>query len=155
MKYQLELFRQNRKNIISLLEEHTLEQVNMILPASRNNLIWNAGHLLVSQQFLWYHFSGLELQVGEDLIGKYAENSVPSGQATRKEFDNIKSLLQSSTDKSIADYHDNRFKSYNAYASDYFGLTMNSIDEAIQFNNYHEGVHFGHMAQFRRRLKTV
>lgn len=155
MKYQLELFQQNRNNIISLLDSHTLDQVNMILPGAKNNLIWNAGHLLVSQQFLWYHFSGLDLLVNQALIGKYAGDSIPSGEATQEELDKVKSLLQSTAEKSIADYHDHLFKTYQSYTSDYFGVTMSNIDEAIQFNNYHEGVHFGHMARIRRELNPA
>lgn len=152
MNYQLELFKQNRRNILSLLEAHNLQQVNTILPGTRNNILWNAGHLLVSQQFLWYHFSGLPLNVPEELIGKYAGDTIPSGQASQAEFEEIKSLLRNTAEKALSDYEESIFQNYQSYTSEYFGLTMNTIDEAIQFNNYHEGVHFGHMARMRRAL---
>lgn len=152
MNYQLKLFKQNRSNILSILHDHSLEQVNALLPNMRNNILWNAGHALVAQQFLWYHFSGLPLVIPEAMIGKYAGDTVPDGKASQEDFDQLKSLMRSTTDKAIEDYEADRFKEYQGYSSEYFGMRMNSIDEAIQFNNYHEGVHFGHMARIRSAL---
>ena len=41
---------------------------------------------------------------------------------------------------------------YQGYTSEYFGLTMTDIDQALQFTVFHEGVHFGYMLALRRAL---
>ena len=122
MKYPLQLFQQNRKNIIALLTEHSLEQVNTIPPGFNNNLIWNAGHLLLSQQFLMYHFSDLPLLVpAEEMMPKYGSDTVPDGNAMQQELDQLLEFLHHTTQKAIEDYSNGVFKTYQSYTSEYFG----------------------------------
>ena len=51
MNYTLNIFTQNRKNMLNLLRGYTLEQINKIPAGFNNNLVWNAGHSLFAQQF--------------------------------------------------------------------------------------------------------
>lgn len=156
MQYLLQLFQQNRKNIISILEAHNLEQVNAIPSGFNNNLIWHAGHLLVGQQALIYMFSGLAPQVPlEDWFPKYGTGSAPDGNATQEDLDQIIDFLKTTSTKTVEDYHAGAFKTYKLYASEYFGVSMNNIEEAIHFNTFHEGVHYGWMASIQAALKEV
>ena len=154
IRHILHTFDQNRKNILALLEEHTLEQVNTIPPGFNNNIIWNAGHLLLSQQFLLYHFSDLPmLDFVQEYTPKYGSGTIPDGGAAQSELDLIMDTLDSSTKKVIDDYNSGLFKTYNAYTSEYFGITVQNIEEAIYFNTYHEGFHFGFMSALKTALR--
>ena len=154
MNHLLQVFQQNRKNVIKLLEEHSLEQVNAIPPGFNNNLIWNAGHLLLAQQYLMYYSSKLPLSVPVEEFGpKYNSGTKPDGQAAQSDLDQVIELLQTTSAKAVEDYHKGIFKTYNPYTSEYFGVSMKNIDEAIHFNTYHEAFHFGYMSAIGMALK--
>jgi hypothetical protein len=150
----LKIFKKNRQNIIKLLHEHKLKEVNAIPFNFNNNIIWNAGHILLSQQFLLYYFSDLPMMdFVKDFTPKYASNSKPKGEVSQNELDLIIDLLESSANQLITDYDRGIFKTYKEYTSDYFGITMRNIEEAIHFNTYHEGYHFGFMRALEIGLK--
>ncbi len=154
MQPVLHAFKQNRKNIVSLLGEHTLGQVNTIPPGFNNNLLWNAGHLLLSHHFLFYHFSGLPMPDFVQTLGpKYGAGTIPDGKASQAEFDLILDHLNKSTQQLIDDYNNGSFKTYKQYTSEYFGITMQNIEEAIQFTIYHEAFHFGFMSAIKLGLR--
>lgn len=151
--YSLQLFQQTRNHIVNLLKEHSLEQLNTIPTGLNNNLIWNAGHLLLAQQFIMYHFSGVPLLVpAQEFMPKYASDTNPDGKSTQEEVDQIIELLETTSQKAIEDYQNKVFNEYTSYTSEYFGTTMENIDEAIQFNTLHEGFHFGSMMKIKSAL---
>jgi predicted ribosome quality control (RQC) complex YloA/Tae2 family protein len=55
-------------------------------------------------------------------------------------------------DELIEDYYGKRFgKAFQPYETSY-GLKLNTIEEAIRFNNVHEAMHLGYMMSQRRSL---
>lgn len=154
MEHILHTFEQNRKNILTLLGEHSLEQVNTIPPGFNNNIIWNAGHLLLGQQLLLYYFSDLPmLDFVQEFTPRYGSGTIPDGKAAQSELDLIIDTLGSSAEKVIDDYNSGVFKTYKGYTSEYFGISMQNIEEAIYFNTYHEGFHFGFMSALKTALR--
>ena len=154
MKQILSTFGQNRKNILGLLQSHDLSEANAIPDGFNNNIIWNAGHLLVSQQFLLYHFSSLPMpDFVQELAPKYKAGTSPDGNASQSEFDLIVSHLDLTAKQVIDDFNDGLFINYQTYTSEYFGITVNNIVEAIHFNNYHEAFHFGFMSAIKVCVK--
>ena len=57
-------------------------------------------------------------------------------------------------DKLEKDYTENKsmFDSYSEYPTSY-NYTLRSIEDAINFNNIHEGVHYGYALALRKALK--
>jgi hypothetical protein len=154
MQYILYIFDQNRKNIIALLGKHTLAQVNTIPPGFNNNMIWNAGHVLLGQQYVLYHLSDLPmLDFVQEFAPKYGEHTKPDGNASQTELDLIIDHLGSTTKKAMDDYNNGIFKTYQRYTCKYYGITMQNIEEAIHFNTYHEGFHFGIMNAMKSGLR--
>jgi hypothetical protein len=146
MEQILRTFEQNRKNVITLLQNHSLDQLNVIPTGFNNNIIWNAGHLLVAQQFVLYHFSNLPMpDFVQQLAPKYGSGTRPDGNAGQAELDLIIDELRLSTQQVINDFNDGLFRTYQSYTSEYFNITMNNIEEAIHFDTYHEAFHFGFM----------
>ena len=151
MNYQLSLFNQNRQNILQILDNITLEQGNAIPAGYRNNILWNAGHTLVAEEFLLYLSSGLPLNIPEEYLKQFGAGS-QAREYIAEEFEAIKSHLRTTAKKVEIDYQSGLFSKnkYAGYTSEYFGPTMTNFDEAFQFNLLHEGVHFGYMlAQLR------
>ncbi|MEL7343170.1 MAG: DinB family protein, partial [Bacteroidota bacterium] len=128
MQYLLQLFQQNRRNIIQLLENSSLEEVNAIPTGFNNNLIWNAGHALLSQQFLMYHAAGLPLHIpAAEVMPKYASGTLPDGQATQEDLDQLLEWLKHTAEKAVTDYQAGSFQTYTEYTSEYFGVSMKNI----------------------------
>ena len=48
-----------------------------------------------------------------------------------------------------SDYSNTIFSNYNSYTTSY-NITLSSIEEAIQFNNVHDGLHFGYIMALKK-----
>jgi len=130
-------------------ENYTLEQLNKIPEGFTNNLIWNIGHIVVTQQILVYKLSGLPVMVSDEMIEKYKKGTKPEQDATQDEVDEIKSLLFKTIEKTKEDYNNGLFKNYNEYPTS-TGFVLTSAEGAMNFNNFHEGIHIGVMMSIRK-----
>lgn len=151
MDYNFKLLFQTRSNFLNLLNGFSLEQINKVPDAFKNNLIWNFGHIICTQQILCYKLAGLSPNIEAELIDKYKKGSAPDGLASQQEFEFLKSLALSNIDKLESDYKEGKFSNYTPYETSY-GIKLNSIEEAIAFNNVHEGLHFGYSMALRKHL---
>ncbi len=136
------------------LENNSLEDLNKIPEGFNNNIIWNIGHIVVTQQLLVYKLSGLPMDVGDDLINKYRKDTKPEGFVSQEEVDEIKALLFSSLEKLEADYKSGIFKNYQEYTVSTTGNTLTNIDDALQFMFFHEGMHLGYILALVRAVKN-
>ena len=133
-----------RQNLIKVVEPLDLDQLNLIPTGFNNNLFWNLAHCAVTQQLLCYGLSGNALSFDNDIITAYRKGSKPNGSVEQAFVDQIIEALKSSPDQMLNDYKKGLFKDYKSYATSY-GVTLNSIEEAINFNNIHEAMHLGTM----------
>jgi len=149
MKEQIELLKQTRKNILKTIENFSFEKLNEIPKDFNNNIVWNFNHSIVTMQLLIYKFSGLEMNINADIISKYKIGTKPEDNNLKEEFELLKSIAISSVEQLEKDYFNGIFKTYNKYTTSY-NFTLKNIEDAIAFNNVHEGLHFGYvMAQLK------
>lgn len=141
----------NRKHYLKLIESYSLEQLNKIPEGFSNNLVWNLGHIIVAQQGLVYRLSGLPINVTDEMNEKYRNGSKPSGTTTQAEVDELKALLFSLLEQTKEDYAAGKFVTYNEYTTG-TGFHLANIKDAMEFNNYHEGLHLGFMMNIRKFL---
>jgi len=151
MNTSFEICISNRKLLLNLLNSFSTEQLNNIPAGFSNNLIWNIGHVVVVQQLLIYKLSGLPMMVSDVLVEKYKKGSLPSNNVTEEEINEIKSLLFVTIDQTVKDVEANLFKNYNEFTS-MSGFTMRNYKDAIEFNNFHEGIHTGIMLQIKKHI---
>lgn len=149
MNQTLEVNTTTRNMVSKFLTDYTLEQLNTIPEGYSNNLIWNIGHIVVTQQLLVYKLSGLPMLVSEELIEKYKKGTKPEHTVTQVEVDKIKSLLFATIDQTKADYNNKTFKNYNEYPTS-TGFTLKSVEDALVFNTVHEGLHIGIMMNLKK-----
>ena len=135
----------------NFLDNYSLEQLNTIPPGMSNNLIWNIGHVIVSQQKLVYALSGLPMHIPDSLFEKYQNGSRPDGKTTQAEVDEIKKLLSEMVEKTKFDFEAGVFKEFHPYQTK-TGFRLGTWKEAMEFNNYHEGIHLGIMLQIKKFL---
>ncbi len=144
-----EITRTSRKMIAPFLENYTLEQLNTIPEGFSNNLIWNIAHVVVTQQLLVYKLSGLPMMISDDLVEKYKKATKPEQFATQSEVDEIKALLLSTIDQTEKDFENNVFKNFTEYPTS-TGFVLKTVEDAMDFNKFHEGLHLGIMMSIRK-----
>lgn len=133
---------QNRKILYKLLKETPKEQLLNIPAGYRNNIWWNIAHVVVTQQILVYKFSGLPMRFSDELVNKFMKGTAPDGTATDEEIEIITGFLFSTIEWTQEDYENGLFTSYNSYTTS-VNVTLDSVEDAIAFNLYHEGMHIG------------
>ena len=151
MEATFRIWETSRSIYLKFLDNYSLEQLNTIPEGMSNNLIWNMGHVIVSQQKLVYALSGLPMHISDSLFEKYQNGSRPDGKTTQAEVDEIKKLLLEMVEKTKADFKAGIFKEYHPYQTK-TGFYLGNLNEAIEFNNYHEGIHLGIMMSIKKFL---
>lgn len=151
MKHQFEVLKQSRNFILNTISNCNNKQLNHIPTGFKNNIIWNLGHLAVTQQLLCYKLSGLPCLISEELIEKFQKGSKPTHPITETEVLEIKKLLLELPQELEIDYNNNVFKQYTMYTTS-VNITLNNIEEALTFTLFHEGIHLGVILQL---LKLV
>ncbi|MFV0565037.1 MAG: DinB family protein [Flavobacteriaceae bacterium] len=150
MNFSLSVLTNTRRFFKNYLETVSLNDLNKIPNGFNNNIIWNIGHIVATQQLIAYKLSGLPMQVSNALVDKYKKGTKPQGNASQADVDEIKTLLNTTLDKLIADYSNNVFTEFAEYTVSTTGNTLTNIDEALEFITFHEGMHLGYiMAQLR------
>jgi len=144
-----DITRASRNNVLKLLKGFTVEQMNTIPTGYRNNLVWHLGHLLVTQQLLMYNLAGHKLKIQNELVDQFRKGSEPLKKFTQEEIDEIKEEFLEVIDSTELDYNVGIFTQFSSYETS-FGITLSSIDDAIVFNNVHEGLHMGLIMAMRK-----
>jgi hypothetical protein len=138
-----------RIGLIKLIESLSIEQLNEIPPGFNNNIIWNAGHIIATQQGVCYKRAGLDLRIEESFFLAYKPESKPEKFIGKDEVENICGLLISTMEQLETDYNNNLFTNYTPWTTRY-GVELSNIDQVINFLPFHEGLHFGTIGAMRR-----
>src|SRR6187402_625885 len=149
METTFKIWRKNRNFYLEFLEKYSLEQLNKIPVGFSNNLIWNIGHIIVAQQGLIYKSSDLQGYLSQELFELYKPGTKPTGKTSENEIKELKELLISLIEKTETDFYKGEFSIYNERTTS-TGFHLGSLKEALEYNNYHEGLHLGLMMNIRK-----
>jgi hypothetical protein len=139
----------SRKVLLNFIESNSIEELNKIPNGFKNNIIWNIGHIVVVQQLLVYNLSELPMMVSDELIAKYRKGTTPNGIISQDEIEKLKTLLFSTLEQTKIDFENNIFKEYKEFTT-MTGFLINSAKAAMEFNNFHEGLHIGICMQIKK-----
>ena len=151
MEKQFNILEITRKNLLATVKDLTLEQLNKIPKGFNNNLIWNLGHVWVTQQLLCYGLSGVPMRASNEMIAKYRKGTKPLDFVGENEYTFIKERLLQSIGEVRADATSGLFTKFRTYPTSY-QMTLHSIEDAVIFNNIHEAMHFGYMLSMKHAL---
>jgi len=149
MEAAFKTWKTGRKLYLELLKNHNLDQLNKVPEGFNNNIVWNVGHIILAQQGLVYKGAGLALQIPMDMVGKYGIGTKPEEPVTAEELEVLKSLLIDLIGQTEADYNNKKFNSYQERTTS-TGFHLGSVEDAIVFNNFHEGLHMGYVNSIRK-----
>ena len=142
----------SRNMISKFLSGYSLDQLNTIPEGCSNNLIWNIGHVIVSQQMLVYKLSGLPMMVSDELVEKYKKGTKPEHPASQAEVEELKALLFATIQQTKLDYDSKLFQNYHEYTTSTGNHVLKNAEDAMAFSNFHEGLHLGIMIIIRKFL---
>ena len=149
MQKQFEILNITRANVLKTIEGLTIEELNTVPAGFKNNIIWNVAHMVVTQQLLCYKLSELEMHIDNDFVDKYKKGSDVNFEVGREEVDFIINQLKELPNQLIEDYNNAKFKQFAEYPTSY-NFTLCCIEDAIQFNSVHEGLHFGYIMALKK-----
>jgi hypothetical protein len=151
MNTQFDVLRISRDLVLKELEGLTLGQIHVIPAGFKNSIAWNVAHLVVTQQLLHYKLSNLDCLCPDELIQAYKKGTAPTTDFTEEEFDEVKDLFLGLPDTLQEDFEAGIFEDFTAYPTS-TGLVLDSIETALVFNNYHEGIHYGIIRSIKKFL---
>ena len=146
MQKRFDTLLKSRQLTLKVIRNLTNEQLNKIPSGFKNNIAWNVAHLLVTQQLLCYKFSGLECMVSNEMIENFKKGSAPKYKVTNEDIETIKEQFLKLPVKLDEDYSKGIFKNYTEYTTS-VNVTLSNIEDAIDFNLLHEGIHLGVILQ--------
>ncbi len=142
MQHHLELLRQTRRNLVGLTSRLSDERLLAIPPGFGNNVLWNYGHCLITQQRLCYGLSSLPMRIPADWNDLLMKGSSPADWPSPPDRQAITDLMLTTVDQLEEDLKDGRFAEFKSYPTSY-GVTLGSVEDAIRFDVAHEALHMG------------
>ncbi len=146
-----ETLKVTRQNVVTLLNAYSSEQLKTIPKGFNNNILWHAGHLLVSQQLLCYAMSDLPLRIPETYLPLFKKGTSPREWKEIVDTEELKDLLISTLAMLTNDYANGIFKTFKPYTSS-FGVALSKVEDAILFDHVHEGLHLGSMNALQKLI---
>lgn len=131
------------------IKDLTNEQLNKVPEGFNNNIAWNLGHMVAAQQGICYKRAGLTPNISEEFYEQFRSGSKPEKPLSDSEIATIKELMASNIDQLQADYDQQIFGGYTAWTTRY-AVEMASIDDAIKFLPFHEGLHLGVISTLKK-----
>ncbi|MBV6644668.1 MAG: DinB family protein [Cyclobacteriaceae bacterium] len=153
MELAFKILKTTRQNILDFLDALSIEQVNKIPSGFSNNVVWNAGHIVATQQVLIYGLSGTPFFTSEDFVSRFRKGTKPEELISEVDLNEIKMLLSTTAEQIQKDYSDQIFGDFKPYTTSY-NMHLTSVEEAIAFNNVHESLHFGYMKALGKNLSS-
>ena len=151
--FQFKLLRQTRQNSLKVINSLSPEQIFKTPLGFSNSILWNAGHMIVSHQLLCYARAGLQMRLEDSIIERYRKGTSPAGSETIDDIEFVKSKMIETPEIMLQDLEDGLFENYTTYQTSY-GVELTSIDDALSFNNVHEGMHFGNILSLRKAISA-
>ena len=153
MLQQFEKLKSARKFLITQVEDLNIEQLNQIPTGFNNNIIWNLAHVIAVQQAVCYKRAGLQPAVQDKYYTPFLPGTKPDGLVDEAGLQTIKTLLLSTTDEFESDYKKSFFSNYMSFVAR-VGNAVDTIDDAIYFLPFHEGLHCGSILALKKLVKV-
>jgi len=151
MNCSFDIALKNRAILLKFLTDFSIDQLNVVPKGYRNSIYWNIAHVVVTQQLLVYKLSGIPMLIEIDMVDAFRKGTKTERGATQREVDYLKSLLFPTIEQTQRDYASGIFKTYNQYTVS-TNSTLTCVEEAIEFNNFHEGIHMGYILAMKNSI---
>ncbi|MBI1319859.1 MAG: DinB family protein [Candidatus Hydrogenedens sp.] len=148
---EFKTLRLQRQLIHKLVSSFSQEELFTILPYRRNNIAWNLGHIVTIEQALTYGLSGAAWNLPDHYRAWYLRDTSPADWTGEPDVPRLLDELMTLPDKTEADYHADAFANYKPITTS-TGAYLDTVETAIGFNNFHEGMHTGFIMAIQKEL---
>ncbi len=100
-----------------------------------------------------YSFTGQTPVIAEEWITNYKKGTKPTKNIDNVAVQYLKSKLIPAVEQTRKDLHEGLFEKYKPYTAN-SGSVLSTIEEAIVFNNFHEGIHHGAITALKRAINA-
>ena len=145
--------KETRKLFMQLIDGLSIEDINMIPSGFNNNIIWNFGHVIVSQQILCYKLAGLPLKIDPSYALKYSKGTKPEIFIDANELEFLKEQSLSLIDELVVDMEHNLFANFTLYQTS-FNVPLTNVADAVKYLTMDEGLHFGYAMALNKVIKN-
>ena len=142
---------ENRKILHHILMTTSKEDLLFIPKEHNNNIWWNIAHVLVTQQLLAYKLSKVPMRLNDELVKEFSKGTHPTTSITDKQLKQVKETLIPAIEWTKEDYEKGIFKEFMQYTTS-ANVTLHSVEDAISFNLFHEGLHMGAIRAIQKHL---
>ncbi len=149
VEFSVSLIEKNRQRMLKAVAGFPLATLIRIPPGFHNNLLWNLGHIIASQQILCYEKSGLPLRIPAYFITPFRKGSHPGQWTGTMDPEDITAWLMESVKLLREDLHKGLFHTYEPYETS-SGVKLGCISDALTFCAGHEAEHLGVMLALRK-----
>ena len=148
MNPTIAMFVQGRKLIAQAVAELTVAQWLHVPDRFDNNIAWNVGHIIAVQQSLIYRLSGVPQYTTKEFFRLYRPGTSPKDWSEQPDIAELKTMLATHVDLLVADDAAGKFQQYMPYTTT-TNVVISTFAEALAFNQFHEGLHFGAILTLR------
>lgn len=132
-----------RKHFIEYLYKYSLEELIYIPEGFKNHIFWNCAHALVTQQLMTYYLSDNDMLISRDWVLRFKKGTFGDSNVSKNDVSTLIKLLQTTQIQLRKDYFSENLAYFRSYKTS-FGIHLESIEDAIRFNNIHESLHLGY-----------
>jgi hypothetical protein len=141
-----------RKTTGKVLSGLSMVALNTIPPGFNNNLIWNFGHVVVSQQTLCYPNAGMESVIDDTVIAKFRKGTKPGKFIDKAEFESLKKISDAALIRLDEDLQKNLFVNISPFTVSSYGIEVRNVEDLLKLLLNHEGLHLGYCMALKRAL---
>lgn len=140
--FACEILRASRTRLFQLMEISDYEILFKIPEGFKNNIIWQIGHCITSQQRHMYMRSGLPMYITKEFMDSFKIGSSPGSWKTTPDINEVKQLLIETVNHLESDLESGLFVNYEPFNLP-IGFQVKNHLQALQAANYHEAEHSG------------
>jgi hypothetical protein len=152
MEKSTEIIKETRIRFLNLMNDLSIDALNKVPANFNNNIIWNFGHIIATQQVLCYDLSKVHMKLGVEYIQRYAKGTRPHISVSQQEIDFLKQHALDTVDELETDFRSNVFNNFQPYTTG-FGVKLNDITDAIKYVSTHETLHLGYAMALKKLVQ--
>jgi hypothetical protein len=151
MRKSIEIILKPRLMVLNAVKDLTADQLNLVPQGFNNNIIWNLAHMISAQQGICYTRAGLPIVTDDKFYTPYRPDTKPVDFVGEEDIATIKELFVSTIEQLETDLDKEIFGNYGSFTTRY-GAELDSIDTAVAFLPFHEGLHAGYIMSLKKFL---
>jgi hypothetical protein len=140
---------ESRRLGLDLLKNTSAKELLYVPPGFSNNILWGLGHIYFVQIKLTYGLSKVNVDLPAWISDFFGHGTSPKNWKETPSVDFLIDNYAKAPVQLTEDLKKNIFVEFIPFKTR-AGTQLNTLKEAIAFNNFHEGLHLGQMLNIRR-----